>query len=245
MQDYVFDYNEYKKRTKKPVEFNFSLTIFFVIILLGLCVFLNQPKLTQIEYNFVEIGQFATYSQASKTAQNLSAQNGAGFVYFDNCYHVFAGFYTTKTDAEKVAKNIVEFYPNAVATTISATQFKTKKSLSKSQNLATKNLINITENTINTLSKLSIDIDSNNISSINIGLKLEQIKDNFSSALKSFNTAFDGNKNNRFDIVKYFTEIENSLTNIKATASQDLPQKIKYELINIVVNHIRFLQAIA
>ena len=244
MQDYVFDYNEYKKRTKKPIKFNFSLTIFFVIILLGLCVFLNQTKTSYIEYNFVDVGQFSNYSQASKFAQNLSSQNGAGFIYFDDCYHVFAGFYTSKTDAEKVVKNIVEFYPNATATTISANKFKTKNNLKKAQNIAIKNQIDTNENIIESISNLSIELDLNNITTTAFNLKITQIVDEFSSTFKVLNSCLFNNKTKRFDLSKYLTEIKNSLTNIQSASAQELPQKVKYELINIVVNNIRFLNAL-
>lgn len=245
MDEYVFDYYEYKKRIKNPIKFSLSLTVFFVIILVGLCAFLNQPKVSLIEYNFVEVGQFATYTQASKTAQNLAAQTGAGFIYFDNCYHVFAGFYTCQSDAEKVAKNIVEFYPNATATTISACKFKQQRQYTKTQNLAIQNMIEATENCIETLSKLSVEIDTSTTLKPNLNLKLGQIKDDFSSVLSSFKSNFNQQLTGRFDISNSLSQIQNSLTNIISAAPQGLQQSIKYELINIVVNQARFLNAFA
>lgn len=245
MDEYVFDYNEYKKRTKNTIKFSFSLTIFFVIILVGLCAFLGQSKVSYNEYNFVEIGQFATYSQASKTAQNLAEQTGAGFVYFDNCYHVFAGFYTSKNDAENVSKNIEEFYPNAAVTTISATKFMPHKSYTKTQNTAIEKLIETTENCIETLSKLSIEIDKNNISKLNLDIKVEQVKDDFSAAYSSFKNCFNKQLTGRFDIVNSLNQINNSLSTLTTTSIQTLQQTIKYELINVVINHTRFLNSIA
>ena len=245
MDEYYFDYEKYKNKIKKPVKFSLSLTIFFVIILVGLCTFLCQPKTTFIEYNFVEIGQFATFSNANKAAQNLAKQGGAGFIYFDNCYHVFANFYTSKANAETVAKNIAEYYPNATQTTISAQKFNTKNSLNKQQNLAIQKQIETNEIVINTLSKLSTELDSNNITTTNLRLKISQVYDDFSTTFKENLSSFNSNQFQQHNINKYITNIFQSLSTIQSATPEELSQKIKYELIDIVINHIRFLNVFA
>lgn len=244
MQEYIFDYKDYKKRIKKPIKFNITLTTILIIILLGLCVFLSQPKVRTTNFYFVEIGKFQTFSQANKMATEISLKNGAGFVYFDNNYHVLAGFYPDKNSAEKVSKNISNEYPKSTVFCLSATQFYQNKSFSKNKNDLIQNLCDVLTNIETSLYEISILLDTNNNSYKTIKTKLNSLLDIYSSNFANLKNEIKTDTNN-INILKKALEINNSLSRITEANEQSLPQKIKYETINIVVNHAMILDEIS
>lgn len=243
MQEYNFNYLDYKKRLKKPIKFNFVFITLVLILLLGTCVFLNQNKQSFSTYYFVEVGEYSTFFQANKTAIELSQKSGAGFVYFDKSYHVLAGFYLTQESAKSVSKNIANEYPNAKIFTLSAAKFSNKKTYSKTENFTLKNMIENNKNLINSIYQLSLSLDKNELSFNSAITKILALKDDFVCSQKLFEDSFK-NEKIYFNTNKKLNEICNSLTRLTKSTEQELKQKIKYELINITITHTLILNEI-
>ena len=243
MQEYVFDYSTYKKRLEKPINFGFSILSLVIIFLLGICVFLKQNKTEYIEYYFVEIGQFKTFSQANKMANELSSKSGAGFVFFDDCYHVLAGFYNNQENAKTVSSNISEEYQGAKIFSISATKFKAKRDFTSTQNKSLRSMLEYNDELITELYNLSINIEKNTETFNAAILKVKNLKEEHTSNFKQFKANFNG-KNEQLNLKKKLNEIQNSLSHLTNCNEQDIKQKIKYELINIVVLQCNILNEI-
>lgn len=239
MQEYVFDYATYKKKIKKPFNFSFSLTIVVCILLLGLAFFLNQKR-TDLEFYFVQVGEFENFSHANVLANEISSQNGAGFVYFDGSYHVLAGFYLNKTDAENVAKNISTNYPSAKTFSITQQKFAYNKNYNKAQNEMFYNMFESLFEMENDLYNLSVLVDTNAINQTKASTKITSLIDIFASIADNFSTQFKDDYS-MINERKALKEIESSLNRLKGATEQELQQKLKYELINIVINHTKLL----
>lgn len=243
MQEYNFNYLDYKKRLKNPIKFNFVFITLILILLLGTCVFFNQNRQGFSTYYFVEVGEYSTFSQANKTASEVTLKSGAGFVYFDKSYHVLAGFYLTQESAKTVSKNIANEYPNTKIFTLSAAKFNNKKTYSKTENSTIKNVIENNQNTINSIYQLSLSLDKNELSFNSAITQILALKDDFVCSQKLFEDTFK-NEKIYFNTNKKLNEICNSLTRLTKSTEQELKQKIKYELINITITHTLILNEI-
>lgn len=243
MQEYVFDYTSYKKKLKKPVNFSFSLTIVVCILLLGLTFFLNQKR-TDLQFYFVQVGEFENFSNANVLANEIVSQNGAGFVYFDGCYHVLAGFYLNNLDAENVAKNISPNYPNTKVFSITQQKFVYNKNYNKTQNEMFLKMFETLSEIEKDLYNLSVLVDTNAINQTKASTKITSMIDIFATVSTDFSTHFRDDYS-MINEKKAIKEIETSLNRLKGTTEQELPQKLKYELIDIVINHTKLLNNLA
>lgn len=248
MQENNFDYEEYtktiqqnneyyfryKKRQKKPIKISIAFLSLCLIFLLGICVFINQKNQEFCTYYFVEIDTFATFSQANKSAIELTNKSGAGYVFFDKNYHVFAGVYLTEESAKTVSKNILNDYPNAKIFAISTAKFKNKNQYSKNENLTLKNTISSIQNLIKSLYQISISFDKNEENFKTAITKISTLKDTFCLQQSKFDECFK-NEKIYFNTNKKLDEICNALTRLSNCSEQDLKQKIKYELVNIAI----------
>lgn len=241
MQEYLFDYSSYKKRIKKTNKFGFIDIFFLIIFLCSLCIVLKQTNTQTYNYYFVEISQFKNFSKANKLANEISQQAGAGFVYFDNSYHVLAGFYLNFSDAETVANNLTDDYKNAKVFSLSATKFKQSKNFSTTQNQALKNTISININLLNELYSISTNMnDQNNLNKNK--LKLKKLCDDFNDNLNEFCKNFPNKE--LYNCKNRLQNIKNSLSRIDLASTQESIANIRYETINIAINHINFLNEI-
>ena len=227
-------YFRYKKRQKKPIKISIAFLSLCLIFLLGICVFINQNNKEFCTYYFVEIDTFATFSQANKSAIELTNKSGAGYVFFDKNYHVFAGVYLTEESAKTVSKNILNDYPNAKIFAISTAKFKNKNQYSKNENLALKNTISSIQNLVKSLYQISISFDKNEENFKTTKTKISTLKDTFCLQQSKFDECFE-NEKIYFNTNKKLDEIFNALTRLSNCSEQDLKQKIKYELVNIAI----------
>ena len=120
MQEYHFDYAQYKKRLNKKLNISFVFLLIPIIILCAIFSALQQPKIYTYEYHFVQLNQFENYTQAFEFATQIKQLEGAGYIYKDTSYHIFANYYKDIKDAEKVCKNLKKDYKNCKIYSISA-----------------------------------------------------------------------------------------------------------------------------
>ena len=246
MQSYEFDYCQYRKKINSPKKSRLFLLFFLILIALGLAIMLYPNLIKKDEFYFVEISSFLSYSEANNLANTVSMLNGAGYVYYDGKYHVFVSFYPSKKDAETVCENLKSDYPLASVYTLECDKFYRLRSLSNNQNKSIENLLSANWDLINSVYKCIINLDTNEININQLFLNLENIKSDYQKYSEDFFDHFKINsKYNKakkyvakiIDITDYFDELK------EETNEQSISQKLKYKLIDIVINHCCILNS--
>lgn len=244
MPEYIFNFNEYKKKIKKSTNFNWVFTIVFIIFLLGLNVFFKTNFTPNYNFYFVEIDCVKSFSKANKIANELCIKNGAGFIYFDNNYHVLAGFYKDETSAKTVAENIANEFKNAKIFSISVSKSATKNAKFNKGKNQIDSLISTLFEIENSLYETSILVETENTNFKTINTKLITLYDKYLKVFDDFKSAFAEN-NSAYNILKKAKTIQTSLFDLTQTAQHELAQKLRYETVNIAVNHSMILNELA
>lgn len=238
--NYNFDYNEYKKKTRKRHNYSFLILTILVIALMVVAFFIKPTTIKVDEYYFARINTYLTYSEASKTSIEIQNRGGAGYIYFDGRYHVLTSFYTSKDDAESVVNNLKTDYPNASIYTLEVEQFKKSKKLSTSQNKATANIVTESVKLIDNLYTLLLQLDKSEISTNELSITLANIIKDYNECCDNYKSAFPDKNANIITSLEELEEIKTSLNNIKS-ASTEPNYKLKYELASIVFSYSSFL----
>ena len=98
-----------------------------------------------------------------------------------------------------------------------------------------KEVISTNENLINNLYNLSIKLDTSNINQSQFKIEMNNIKNSYQSEIKRFNDVFK--TNNKINTAK------ENLIKINNNLQPDLNSwQIKYNLIDIIINHSHFLE---
>lgn len=240
MSNYSFDYSQYKNKIYKKNPYSFTLIFLLIIILLGLCVFLKPINNKHYKYYFVEVDCFQTYKDALMLSNSLQERGGAGYVYFDNSYHVLASFYVEYDDAKMVANNIKNEYSNAKVFTIETKKFINNTNLNSAQNKAVKNLLETTKEQIVKLEKFSNKYDIKKLSYTELSIHLKNLQKDYDERQNNFITAFKSYS--KYNLAKeYLEEINTSLKAISNESEQNISKALRYHTINIVINRYQFL----
>ncbi len=242
MQTYIFDYNEYKKRTKKKFNFSFIILTLFIIALLITACFI-QPKKQKTVYYFVSANSFFNYTDASKLSNEIQARSGAGYIHFDGKYHILVAFYTNKDDANSVVENIKEDYPTASVFSLELDKFYTNKKLTKSQNKLIKNISTNISSNIDTLYEYFLKYDKNEINLSQLSIIASNIEEDFTDL---YNNYIDSFKSTKYSFsstsLDYLNKIKNSIISIKTACKSDyISYELKYNLVCMSVNYSSFL----
>ena len=241
MEVFQFDYYQYKKRINNNLKFNFSVIFILIILLLGMAIYL-KPSEKKLNFYFVEIASFQTYSKASTLANEIKQQHGAGYIYYDYNYKVLATYFTSKSDAEKVVSNLVESYPNAKVYTLQVTKKLKLKSLNKQQVEIVGKLNSKLQETINILSNASMLLDKQELSLNKFIHQTNEILNSFSDLYENFLNLFK--QNSTHNVTKEHLEnIQTNLTHLtNVKDEQYLHNNLKFKLIDIVINFANFLK---
>lgn len=243
MQNYEFNYNAYISKIKPKQKIGFTLILITIILLMGLCMFIGfSPNITQNFY-FVEINSFYKYLDATNLASQLQNKGGAGYVYYDEKYHVLASFYPTKKEAESVCENLKEQYPNCAVFMVEAKKFKTNSKFSDQENkiLANCNKANI--NLINEAYNHILSYDTSTHSIKKLKLNLTNSYDKYKNSTQDINTIF--NNSNYSTSKQYVLDITDSVKSLTSDIEQsELNYTLKYNLIKIVLLHCAFLNSL-
>ena len=238
MNSFKFDAKDYKKRTKKK-----TISIFFIlflIIILTICSVCLLPKSNNVDlFYFVEIDSFSRYSDANILAQKIQQESAAGYIYYDEKYHVLTSFYLEKKQAESVVKNISIDYPNSNVYTLEISRFHPKDNFNEKQNKTILDVSQCLLDTIHTLSEFSIEYDSHSRSMDSIKVNITNYYSTFMSLQNVFNTVF--HIDSKFNAHKsYLTEVNNSFNRIIQSSESQFSRVIKFETINIIMNYSSF-----
>ena len=238
MQEYQFNSKEYNKKIyNRASGGSFAVIIFFIIILVGVAFMLiRQNKPSKNEFYFVEINQFLTYKEAGNLSEEIQSKSGAGYVFFDGQYHVFANFYLSKTDAESVCENLKQQYPTCKVFTLSYNKYSKNKKLSSTENSACKKLYEVGQTSIEQLYNNIYQFGTAQINENQLKANFSSVADKFTDVYNEFISVF--NSNSKFNKAKsYLSELYFSLGTLKnITNETDFNFKMRYELVKFVVN---------
>ncbi len=237
MEDYTFDFNEYRNRVKIKRGFPFVLIIGIVIALLILAVFIRQTNNQSTTFYFVETNTCLNYSNANSLALEIQSKGGAGYIYYDGTYHVLVSFYSSEEEAKSVVNNIIGEYSSARVLKIEANKFKNISSLSKDENKKLEDMVKKNLTTISSLQDAIIRLDKDEISLSSFNVILSDISSSFSRGVDEFN-----NYSTLKSYNKYLVKMEENLESLINASSENNNSKIKYYMIKIVINNINFLK---
>lgn len=232
--EYIFNYYQYKKRLNKKNNFFIPLSFVLIIILIGLAFWL-KPANYKSEFYFVEIASFNTYNQAINLAKEIQLKGGAGYIYYNQNYKVLACAYNTKNEAKKVANSLKEEYPFVKVFSLPLHKINSKNLNKNKQEILTETT-KILNKEIPKLINLSFDLDLKKIEADKLSILLKNSHNNFNDAYKNFLEIF---KEPCFNVSKEY--LANINFSFKQLTTEQQSGKIKYYLIDIMVNYISFL----
>ena len=230
MQNYNFNYHQYKKKIHKQNVSIIPLLLCIIIITLGVAFFLRPQKTELNKFYFVEIDSFETYKDASNLAQNIQSSGGAGYIYYNNKYRVLAGFYPYYSQAESVTNNLKSEFKNCQIFTLECKKLKNINNLSSSQNNVMNEFSKVVFKNIYKMADLSIKYDKNEIDTQNLSLSFKSINNEIDSYYQEFISNFK--TNSKFNTAKsYAKNITSSLKTLQnIETEQEINRKIKYEI---------------
>ena len=239
MQNYFFDYAQYKHKINKKSSNILPLLVFIIFILTGVLAFIRNTPNEQ-DFYFVQINEFASYKDAANLAQTLQQQNAAGYIYYDGTYHVFANFYFKEKDASSVVSNLSNEYPSAKIFTLTSPKKFNTKNISQQQKAEidtfSLNVISLSQS-INT-SVTNLDTNKSNFAKIKLTLKsqISQFNKHCSAMLSTLSQEHNPQ-------ISYANNISSSLENLLTSTEQNASFKLKYHLTEIMINYSLFLSA--
>ncbi len=240
MQNYQFDYAQYKQKLNKPNNGILAVLMVVIIVLMGILTFINANSFNSTTFYFVEVDRFINYTHASSLANEIQEKNGAGFVRLDSSYIVLAGFYPNYDTANKVCENLKSEYPNVAVYSFSVENFYKKKELSTNGNKILESLTRNLQACVNKLYDLSILVSTKEISNNQLSLEIKQLLDGFESEYSNFCRSFNTNKH--LKAKETALSIKNSLSSLNnKTENENFLQYLRYTNIKIVVDYCSFL----
>ena len=234
-----FNYSHYKKTLNKNNNFSLTIIVFFIILLLGLCVFFKPQTKDLNKFYYAQIGDFQTYNEALNLSTQLQNDGVTSYVYFDKSYHVLLSFYSTSSDAEKVTENLKNDFENSDVFSISFARFFKRTYLSNNQNSAIEDYLKTTYQTILSLEHLANQLDRSSISFNEAKILLQALLEDYDSMFDTIISNF--RTNSSFNVSKkYANEILVTLTNLIKKEEQEFSALLRYHIIDISINYANF-----
>lgn len=239
MSDYEFDYIQYKKKLNKKNN-NFTILFLSIILLLGCIVFLKPINFKTHKLFFVKAGEFQVYNDAKNFSQEISKNGHAGYIYFDENYHILISFHSSKKEANSSLKKFKARYKNASIFTIEKKGFTYQKSFTKHQNKTLKNFINDTEKISLKLEQFFSSFFKDYAGKETYFIQIENLKTEYENTYNKLLKSFM--KTNHLNVAKkHASNMLICLSNLTRTTNQNHTALIKYEIINFIINRHQFL----
>lgn len=228
MNNYTFDFCQYKQKINQKRKVHISVYIVIIILLIGMAFFVNQKNST-VDFHFVETGNFLNYKDANTHASELKQQNAGGYIFFDGTYHVLACAYLNEKDAKAVASNLNAQYEQAKYFSLSTKQFN-QKNFNKAEKNTILKVINANEKVINDFYSLIM-----NETNTQKNLKLERLYHYYTNEIEDFF--------NLFKINSKISTLKEKILTIQDCLRENLDEyMMKYNLIKISITHYSFLE---
>ncbi len=236
MNNYQFNNSQYLKKINNKKIFPIIFLVLIIIITLGFCLLFKSSNTNKIELYFIQLNEFPTYNSASKFAQDVKNNGGAGYIYFDKNYRVFAGLYKSKEDAEKVLKNIQNDYNSSKIYSLS---FPYLGKIEK-ENRYIKSYKTSVLKTIFHLEKLCCNFFKNEIHFNELEIHIENTQKSFNISNNDL-MKYLGNSPKTNSIKQYMVSIQDSIYKLSKYNELEIIENFRYEIINIAINYFQFL----
>ena len=139
-----------------------SVSVLFGYTLCNNGLIVASAKQNVGTYYLVEADCFTDYDEAVEFSKVVQAQGGAGYIRFDDGFHVFLSGYKSENDAKSVL-NKLEEYENKKIYTLSIDEFNSDNGFSTNINNVIKNNIIAFKYSIENLNNVLIDFDKGEI----------------------------------------------------------------------------------
>ena len=235
MNDYVFDYHQYRKTLFTKNNFSFVIIFLIIIFLLSLCIFLKPIQTKKTTFYFVEIDNFQTYKHAQILSNELQNLNTSPLIYFDKSYHVLIGFYSSKKSAETVCEKLKNDYSNSTVFELGFLKNFSYKNLSKTQNSCVENLIKTTYEITLKIENLLNNFECKKTTFNKVKIYMKEQNEICIESCDDFFEAFK--TDSIFNSIKpHVSNIVNSLNSISNLNESNFSSQCRYELMNIAIN---------
>lgn len=224
MPNYVFDYSQYKIKVNKKRNFPTFLILVIFLFLFSFAFILKKNE-KYLTFYVVEVESFASYKDAINLASELQELGAGGFINHSSFYSVYASIYESEGEANSVAKNLSSNYANSKTLKLKI------KNLSKNKQLS--NLVKTVNQTISTLTKLSLSFDKKETTFNEIKLKVHTLHDNLCEEIENLNITQDYP-------IQSLNNMKTSLELIKDSNEQSFSKDIKFHNLNILMNYSSF-----
>ena len=238
MNEYVFNYNQYKKSINKNNNLSFILIVLIIVFLLGFCIFLKPVSNKTETFFFVEIDNFQTYKQAQNLSQELQNLGTYSLIYFDKSYHVFVSFYSKEKDAKSVQEKLKNSYHNCSVVGLEFLKNFNDKNLTKNQISSLKNLIHETKKLVLILEDILNDFITNKTSYNKTNTLIKTYAENFIEASNKFFENFK--TDSKYNPTKtHANSILNSISSLSNLEENSFTTKARYEIMKIATALIK------
>ena len=240
MTNLFFDYNQYKKSLNLKKNYNFSILITTIILLLGLIVFINPKQRNILEFHFIEIETFQTYNQAVKLIDEMKKNGDLAYLYFDKNYHVILSFSINYEDAKNNLNIIKSTYPSSKILTLECHKKIQSSSLAEDQNSIINDIAFSIDKLLVFIDTFSKDIKENNDNFEKENHELNELKNDFNDSYNDFISQF--NSNPKFNKAKEIAQnLSQSIEHLKISNEEDFFANIEYQSISIAISKYQFM----
>lgn len=238
MNDYKFNYNQYKRTITKNKNISFVLISLLIILLLGICVYLKPTTNNIDKFYFVEIDNFQTYKHAQILSLDLQNYGTNSLIYFDKSYHVLVGFYSNENDAKRVSENLKKSYQNCSILELCFSKNFNRKNLTKNQVTSVENLIKETKKLVLILEDLLNDFITNKTSYNKTKTLIKTCAENFIEASNKFFENFK--TDSKYNTTKtHANSILNSISSLSNLEENSFTTIARYEIMKIATTLIK------
>lgn len=183
-------------------------------------------------YFCVEFGKFDKFEDAQKLAGEVMEKGGAGYIFYDGGFRVFASCYLTNADAQSV----INKNDNATIYELKIKAYQFNANSSQNVNQIIKNNLLSFKNCIRTLNTLIVEYQQNKITETNFRTNCLMLTEEIDMQLQKFNSIFyESASMYRYkSYVNAFKECFSKIVSMEMTGI-DFARTINYQQISAVV----------
>lgn len=226
--------------TAKSTKF---ITIFTMIICLVMCISfaelfsslitvggfntIKDNEIKQPNFSLYAISMYSTETkiQAKEMSEMTKRKSGAGYIWqSDKCYYVFASCYQNEADAIKVSENLQENNVNCQIVKLDFDSIIVSAKTNEQEKTTLQESVLCYKNLFKKLYDLSVSIDTNLYTEIEVKIYLSDIISEFTKTKTSFETLFNSKlTSDLLELKLSLTNIANILESLSEFSSLEIP----------------------
>jgi hypothetical protein len=197
----------------------------------------NKCVLPEKNYYAIQLNSFKTKEDAITFSKSVQSRGGAGYIYKDNEYLVFASMYNNLEKANEVCDNLKISGESASIFEFKVNRVEYNISLKSSDKECLSNTINLFDDTFNDIFQIISELDTGNTTFSQTNLNLNSLYSNLQNKESTFEKSFSLSTNTQILILKsklaLLINCVNSMINPNITKDQ-LSYLLKLNCINII-----------